>query len=163
MVNSPHKWPVTRKMFPFDDVIMINPLWNDLVATTIKVFTWQVMIILNNFICSDTDVPRYIPYRLWIPAISLLTRRGRVSQKCYGNWVWMLHVDIWLDASSVTNHYLNQYLLVVVWTIDNRFQGNFNQNTTFFIQENEFESAVCKMVAVFPRFQCLGAKLMCWK
>ena len=25
-VNSPHKWPVTRKMFPFDDVIMISLL-----------------------------------------------------------------------------------------------------------------------------------------
>ena len=25
-VNSPHKGPVTRKMFPFDDVIMIEPL-----------------------------------------------------------------------------------------------------------------------------------------
>ena len=25
-VNSPHKWPVTRKMFPFDDVIMTIPL-----------------------------------------------------------------------------------------------------------------------------------------
>ena len=24
-VNSPHKWPVTRKMFPFDDVIMSLP------------------------------------------------------------------------------------------------------------------------------------------
>ena len=23
LVNSPHKWPVTRKMFPFDDVIMV--------------------------------------------------------------------------------------------------------------------------------------------
>ena len=23
-VNSPHKWPVMRKMFPFDDVIMFN-------------------------------------------------------------------------------------------------------------------------------------------
>ena len=23
-VNFPHKWPVTRKMFPFDDVIMTN-------------------------------------------------------------------------------------------------------------------------------------------
>ena len=23
-VNSPHKWPVTRKMFPFDDVTMIS-------------------------------------------------------------------------------------------------------------------------------------------
>ena len=25
-VNSPNKWPVTRKMFPFDDVIMKIPL-----------------------------------------------------------------------------------------------------------------------------------------
>ena len=25
-VNSPHKWPVTRKMFPFDDVIMRHVL-----------------------------------------------------------------------------------------------------------------------------------------
>ena len=24
-VNSPHKWPVTRKMFPFDDVILYAP------------------------------------------------------------------------------------------------------------------------------------------
>ena len=23
-LNSPHKWPVTRKMFPFDDVIMLH-------------------------------------------------------------------------------------------------------------------------------------------
>ena len=23
-VNSPHKWPVTRKMYPFDDVIMVH-------------------------------------------------------------------------------------------------------------------------------------------
>ena len=26
-VNSPHKWPVTRKMFPFDDVIMKSHTW----------------------------------------------------------------------------------------------------------------------------------------
>ena len=29
-VNFPHKWPVTRKMFPFDDVIMMtreNSIW----------------------------------------------------------------------------------------------------------------------------------------
>ena len=29
-VNSPHKGPVTRKMFPFDDVIMICMLWTRL-------------------------------------------------------------------------------------------------------------------------------------
>ena len=27
-VNSPHKWPVTRKMFPFDDVIMWRINWS---------------------------------------------------------------------------------------------------------------------------------------
>ena len=26
LVNSPHKWPVTWKMFPFDDVIMERPI-----------------------------------------------------------------------------------------------------------------------------------------
>ena len=26
-LNSPHKWPVTRKMFPFDDVIMAWKSW----------------------------------------------------------------------------------------------------------------------------------------
>ena len=26
-VNFPHKWPVTRKMFPFDDVIMFFFIW----------------------------------------------------------------------------------------------------------------------------------------
>ena len=26
-VNSPHKWPLTRKMFPFEDVIMVETWW----------------------------------------------------------------------------------------------------------------------------------------
>ena len=26
-MNSPHKWPVTRKMFPFDDVIILCGRW----------------------------------------------------------------------------------------------------------------------------------------
>ena len=26
-VNSPHKWPVTREMFPFDDVIMQSQIY----------------------------------------------------------------------------------------------------------------------------------------
>ena len=31
-LNSPHKWPVTRKMFPFDDVIMICSISHELVT-----------------------------------------------------------------------------------------------------------------------------------
>ena len=35
-VNSPHKWPVTRKMFPFDDVIM-KPF-------CVKCHYWLIMV-----------------------------------------------------------------------------------------------------------------------
>ena len=34
-VNSPHKWPVTRKMFPFDDVIMYIQIMN---------FSWRILL-----------------------------------------------------------------------------------------------------------------------
>ena len=37
-VNSPHKWPVTRKMFPFDDVIMFDTRLN-----TRGEFPWWVL------------------------------------------------------------------------------------------------------------------------
>ena len=49
-VNSPHKWPVTRKMFPFDDVIMYC-FWHirtdNIVGASgiIEVFEWK-----NNFV-----------------------------------------------------------------------------------------------------------------
>ena len=35
-VNSPHKWPVTRKMFPFDDVIMMYVLPHALIVLTFQ-------------------------------------------------------------------------------------------------------------------------------
>ena len=40
--NSPHKWPVTRKMFPFDDVSGILTLWlqqNDIIQCTPRKLT----------------------------------------------------------------------------------------------------------------------------
>ena len=33
-VNSPHKWPTTRKMFPFNDVIMFSKKHNETQQTT---------------------------------------------------------------------------------------------------------------------------------
>ena len=44
-VNSPHTWPVTRKMFSFDAVIMIHPicyLWSyDISSHDITLLTWN--------------------------------------------------------------------------------------------------------------------------
>ena len=39
-VNSPHKWPVTRKMFPFDNVIMGPQDYKILIITSIPLGTW---------------------------------------------------------------------------------------------------------------------------
>ena len=39
-VNSPHKWPVTRKMFPFDGVIMSNVAHPRAKPSLKTMFTW---------------------------------------------------------------------------------------------------------------------------
>ena len=51
-VNSPYKWPVTRKMFPFDDVIMlvstvtVNALVPNGTGTTLIKLFWQIWLAL---------------------------------------------------------------------------------------------------------------------
>ena len=47
-VNSPHKWPVTRKMFPFDDVIVG---WQNAQSFVCKVFRWcePLKLLMGNF------------------------------------------------------------------------------------------------------------------
>ena len=39
-VNSPHKWPVTRKMFPFDDVIM-----------SLSLYRLVCFLVNRNYVC----------------------------------------------------------------------------------------------------------------
>ena len=58
-VNSPHKWPVTRKMFPFDDVIMRFPSpqvvsVTNLTWTTRGAFYWHILILIPKRIIDYT-------------------------------------------------------------------------------------------------------------
>ena len=76
-VNSPHKWPVTRKMFPFDDVIMIitnrtcfGLLMSSLRSLDVRLklpcsYLWQLVWIKtqpgqNGFIWSEKKIIHYI-------------------------------------------------------------------------------------------------------
>ena len=61
-VNSPHKWPVTRKMFPFDDVIMV------LTAQ----MSWHVKTCDSTGMC-ETITTVMVCVKLW--SVSLSTRR----------------------------------------------------------------------------------------
>ena len=46
-VNSPHKWPVTRKMFPFDDVIMLETFVLPGLTYTLKNDSYMARKTLN--------------------------------------------------------------------------------------------------------------------
>ena len=51
-VNFPHKWPVTRKMFPFDDVIMTKPF---AVRSWIKNFISQFYVDIITSSCLNLN------------------------------------------------------------------------------------------------------------
>ena len=46
-VNSPHKWPVTRKMFPFDDVIIL-PVKGAERMGPMNSLTWQSTVVMQS-------------------------------------------------------------------------------------------------------------------
>ena len=50
--------------------------------------------------------------------------------------------------------YINQCWHIVTWTFKNEFRWNLNQNTTIYIQENEFGNIVYKMAANLCMPQC---------
>ena len=58
-VNSPHKWPVTRKMIPFDDVIMkyVTPLQSNGVHAIFSRFVESMWTCVEVF--SDTTSSRF--------------------------------------------------------------------------------------------------------
>ena len=57
----------------------------------------------------------------------------------------------WLVTYSTQSHSLNQYWVIVNWTLRNKIQWNFNQNTKPFIDENASGNIVCKKVAILSR------------
>ena len=70
--NSPHKWPVTRKMYPFDDVIMLS--FHDQGCSVQSIFPIHNRI----FRCSDSHYTELMVIRLsylckWNRYISMTT------------------------------------------------------------------------------------------
>ena len=103
-VNSPHKGPITQKMFPFDDVIM------KLADILRKTFRLAISWGKNCF--------------LWLKFYwSLLLRVQLTNQHGLGQWLIGTEqatmkkqsIDRWLVACSVPSHHLNQ-----CWLFGNR-------------------------------------------
>ena len=73
-VNSPHKWPVTRKMFPFDDVIMgcVVSIWR--VLTVLQrgstVYKLQRCLCGNVHVLETNNIPSICPENLYCTLIT---------------------------------------------------------------------------------------------
>ena len=61
-VNSPHKWPVTRKIFPFDDVIMNSVVGNTNQMITSSGFSYR----LQHDVVHDLHLTKYSTCQVWL-------------------------------------------------------------------------------------------------
>ena len=48
-VKSPHKWPVTRKMFPFDDVIMKGRKCGERFHVMTSLWLLSIQYVMNGY------------------------------------------------------------------------------------------------------------------
>ena len=77
-VNSPHKWPVTRKMFPFDDVIMMMG-WVDISDNDCGVFRCRRAVNISS--------PYYF-YPAAMKALSSPEQAGRADKTFALSCTW---------------------------------------------------------------------------
>ena len=79
-VNSPHKWPVTRKIFPFDDVIMalLTVVSVSLVAIHFVVCVkWWLTVPYSSLVLHPHDRVRSITYA------KALRKRISIKHTCF--------------------------------------------------------------------------------
>ena len=75
-VNSPHKWPVTRKMFPFDDVIMKDVLWAPEDTKWLEVYE---IPCFTRFVSTPTLSPLMSPQFVGFNKSSYIISSGELS------------------------------------------------------------------------------------
>ena len=75
-------------------------------------------------------------YRTWASSYNIdLTTIAQEIQYLSPKHVW---TKLWLVASSVPSHYLNQCWLIANWALRNKLLWNSNHNTRRSIHENAF-------------------------
>ena len=85
-VNSPHKWPVRRKMFPFDDVIMFDSilLWfgTSLFSHNFRVASFPLGQSSDSLIASEACLSTFLTFR----GEPLVVGRFAAQRACKAEW-----------------------------------------------------------------------------
>ena len=86
--------------------------------------------------------------------LRLLTHCGRVTHICVGN-LTIIDSDNGLSPERRRVIIWTNAAILLIWTLGNKLQWNFNQNSNIFIEENAFENVVCEMLFISSRPQCV--------
>ena len=147
-VNSPHKWPVTRKMFPFDDVIMIpvvqiSPtIWhkgNHDIAPAWWRHQMETFFALLAICAENSPVPGEFPTQRPVTrSVFDLRLNKRLSKQSWGWWFETLSRPLWRHCNALkwsqrkcaksTSHSPNQSI--------NHLHGSSDRNV--YVTESRF-------------------------
>ena len=117
-VNSPHKWPVTRKMFPFDDVIMY---WHSFTyarstdqssrfpCLQAKLFMVPVRGGYVCLICIVTGFLTFFVYQLQDISVALYALRGKHVSRRWGHYNDVIMSEMASQITSLTIVYSTIY------------------------------------------------------
>ena len=105
------------------------------------------------------QVLRWSNFTYGNPFVIYLTHLPLVPHICVSelnqHWFRQCFVAYWAPS-----HYLNQYWVIVNWSLRNKLQWNLNQNTTFIIHKNVSENIVCEMAAILSRLRWVKLSLI---
>ena len=109
-VNSPHKWPVTRKMFPFDDVIMIITalkLGHGWLITSYKNYGMYLLLPYPN--------PMLLQMIPMLLAKRVLSKYFYIySENLYRYWISLIYyyLDLCILLVSIFHQYIGVKLVI---------------------------------------------------
>ena len=131
-VNSPHKGPVTRKMFPFDDVIMMSSLqrkWAGSILRTCSASVCTVNEAMKTYPVTTARSNLFFWWKRWSSAVFLHHTKLTSSTKKHGTQTPpMCFIDCALANSAQLQNHSNKKdklcfidnPLAATWTIVQR-------------------------------------------
>ena len=128
-VNFPHKWPVTRKIFPFDDVIMIKALtW-----TIFSRISMRILMTLTKIV--TLEVPDYY-YRY-------MEQNANITALCFSSilyiiWQlpkhWKIEGRNWTGSSADRVIHFSDQCLYFDWKLTEVFPNYPINNRSALVQ-----------------------------
>ena len=168
-MNSPHKWPITRKMFPFDDVIMEieNPVKPNLCRPNLNHSYqpyYRLLILIKPYCLSGgaTMTISIAFYQFTIVRIYIFTFYSYVFHDLWGIWIWEYFDNItfrfclWTPFPTVLNQYkifphyralFLQYHLKLPWNLAMQCSPTLNRTLTD-------KSLVCLLYTIHQCVSC---------